>query len=49
MATKAKKEKPVLTPEEMARMGLDRPGSMKDRLEAWALAGALQAVTKHPN
>ena len=36
-------------PEEMARMGLDRPGTLKDRLEAWALAGALQAVTKHPS
>ena len=36
-------------PEEMARMGLDRPGSLKDRLEAWALAGALQAVTRHPS
>lgn len=35
-------------PEEMARMGLDRPGSLKDRLEAWALAGALQAVAPHP-
>ena len=35
-------------PEVMARMGLDRPGSLKDRLEAWALAGALQAMASHP-
>lgn len=30
--------------EEMARMGLNAPGTLKDRLEAWALAGALQAT-----
>ncbi|MEQ8899521.1 MAG: acetyl-CoA hydrolase/transferase C-terminal domain-containing protein [Roseovarius sp.] len=30
--------------EEMARMGMDAPGSLKSRLEAWALAGALLAT-----
>lgn len=33
-------------PEEMARMGLDSPANLSERLEAWALAGALQAVSK---
>ena len=31
-------------PEEMARMGLDAPASLKERLESWALAGALKAT-----
>jgi hypothetical protein len=31
-------------PEEMARMGLDTPASLKERLESWALAGALKAT-----
>ncbi|EAQ04833.1 hypothetical protein OB2597_06105 [Pseudooceanicola batsensis HTCC2597] len=29
-------------PEAMARMGLDAPGSLRERAEAWALAGALR-------